>query len=109
MARRIRAAVTPVIACDVKAAAGLLSMCLFNASTKPGEGLSVREIQDDEAKPARAWPVSPEVPVHDGVRRTWPIEGEAPGDLMVSEGRRAVRGGERDGTRRAAASSISGD
>ena len=86
MARRIRAAVTPVIACDVKTEAGVLSMCLFNASTKPGEGLSVREIQDDETKPARAWPVAPAVPVHDGVRRSWPIEGEAPGDLIVSEG-----------------------
>lgn len=82
--RRIRAAVTPVIACDVKAADGQLSACLFNASTKPGAGLTVREIQDDEAKPARAWPVSPEVPVHDGVRRTWPLEGEPPGDLVIT-------------------------
>ena len=81
--RRVRAAVTPVIACDVKAADGRIEACLFNASTKPGAGLTLREIQDDESKPARAWPVSPEIPVHDGVRRTFSFEGDPPGDLVV--------------------------
>ena len=84
--RRIRAAARPVIACDVKAEEGRVSACVFNASTKPGTGLSLREIQDDEAKAVRAWPVQVEVPVHDGVRLAWPLEGDPPGDLVVAEG-----------------------
>lgn len=83
--RRIGAAAKSIIACDVKAADGQLSACVFNSSTKSGAGLSLREIQDDEAKPPRAWPVQIEVPVHDGVRLRWPIEGDPPGDLVVAE------------------------
>lgn len=82
--RRIRAAVAPVIACDVKTADGRIEACLFNGSTKPGQGLTLREIQDDEAQPARAWPISPEIPVHDGVRRSFSFEGDPPGDLVVT-------------------------
>jgi hypothetical protein len=84
--RRIRAAAKPLIACDVKAADGRLSACVFNSSTKPRTGIFLREIQDDEAKPPRAWPVQAEVPVHDGVRLAWPIEGEPPGDLVLEGG-----------------------
>lgn len=83
--RRIRAAAKPVIACDVKADGDKLHACIFNASTKPAAGFAMREIQDDEAKPARAWPVAPEVPVHDGVRLAWPLEGEPPGDVVVTD------------------------
>jgi hypothetical protein len=83
--RRIRAAAKPIVACDVKVADGRLSACVFNASTKPGTGLSLRELQDDENKPARAWSVAPEVPLHDGVRVAWPLDGEAPADVVVAE------------------------
>jgi hypothetical protein len=82
--RRIGAAARSIVACDVKAAEGRLSACVFNASTKPGTGLSLREIQDDEARTGRAWPVEVAVPVHDGVRLAWPLEGDPPGDLLVS-------------------------
>lgn len=81
--RRIRAAAKPFIPCDIQAVDGRITACVFNSSTKPGTGLSLREIQDDEAKPGRAWPVQVEVPIHDGVRLAWPIEGDPPGDLVV--------------------------
>ena len=58
--------------------------CVFNASTKAETGLSLREISDDDAKPGRAWPIAAEVPVHDGVRVKWPLEGEAPSDVAVT-------------------------
>ena len=45
----------------------------------------MREISDDEAKPGRSFPVAPEVPVHDGVVLKWPLEGDAPVDVIVTD------------------------
>jgi hypothetical protein len=85
LVRRLRAAARPVVACDLRAEDGKLTACLFNASTKAFTGLSVHEISDDEAKPGRAWPVGTEVPVHDGVRLKWPLEGDVPAEVAVTE------------------------
>ncbi len=85
LVRRLRAAARRVVACDVRAEDDKLTACLFNASTKALTGLSMREISDDEAKPGRAWPIAAEVPVHDGVRLKWPLEGDVPGDVTVTE------------------------
>jgi len=83
LARRIRAAAKPIVACEVKVADEKLHACVFNASTKAATGLSLREIRDDEAETARAWAIAAEVAVHDGVRVSWPLEGELPGDVVV--------------------------
>ena len=84
LVRRLRAAARPIIACDIRAEDDKLTACIFNASTKAETGLSLREISDDEAKPGRAWPVAAEVPVHDGVRVKWPLDGEVPSDVAVT-------------------------
>lgn len=84
--RRIRAAANPIVACNIKAEEGRLSACVFNTSTSSETSLSLREIQDDETKPVRSWPVTVPVPVHDGVLLSWPLDGDAPGDLEVSAG-----------------------
>ncbi|MEZ4294301.1 MAG: hypothetical protein R3B70_04945 [Polyangiaceae bacterium] len=81
--RRIRAAARPVIACDVKSTEGQLTACLFNASTKPTGTATLQEIQDTESQSPRQWPLPHELPVHDGMRLTWPLEGPPPGDLTV--------------------------
>ena len=83
--RRLRAAARPLVACDLQAADGQLTACVFNASMKPAAGLTMREISDDEAKPGRSFPVAPEVPVHDGVVLKWPLEGDAPVDVIVTD------------------------
>ncbi|MBK8254331.1 MAG: hypothetical protein IPK82_16890 [Polyangiaceae bacterium] len=81
--RRIQAAARPTVACDIQVSEGQLSVCVFNASTQAQSGVAVQEIQDDEAKPARSWPVPMEVPVHDGVRLRFDLTGDPPGDLVV--------------------------
>lgn len=83
--RRLRAAARPIVACEIAVDEGTLSACVFNASTKGATGVTVREISDDESKPGRAWPVTPEVPVHDGIRVKWPLEGDPPVDVIVGE------------------------
>jgi hypothetical protein len=83
---RIERAAAPVIACDIKAQGGTLEACVFNAESKPAEGLTLREVSDggdDSGAPLRSFPIEGAIPVHEGARVSFPLEGDAPLELVA--------------------------
>lgn len=87
---QIRRAAAPVFACEVTMANGALEACVFNASSQPKSGLELREIPrapaPDAQTPAplpRRFPIEGVLPVHEGARLRFPIEGDAPEDWAV--------------------------
>jgi hypothetical protein len=83
---RIERAAAPVIACDIKAQAGMLEACVFNAESRPAEGLTLREVSEGaeggSAAP-RSFPIEGAIPVHEGMRVSLPLEGDAPIELVA--------------------------
>ncbi len=84
--KRIRAAAEPLIACELKVEEGQLSLCVFNGSESTFSSAAVKEVVDGDDSAARVWPLPVVVPIHDGVRRSWPLEGPPPTDLVVNVG-----------------------
>jgi hypothetical protein len=87
---RIRRALEPVFACGITVSGGVLEACVFNASSQPKSGLSLREIPPgpsaDAAAPSltpRRFPIEGVIPVHEGVRLRFPIEGESSEEWAV--------------------------
>lgn len=77
---RVRRAAAPVFACDVRREGERLEACVFNASTQPKGGLSLREVLPSSAAPGaepRTVPIAETIPVHEGLR----LRLDVPGDL----------------------------
>lgn len=75
---RIERAAAPVFACDIKAAAGSIEACVFNGSSLPQQGLELREVRaeaEPSAPPPRSFRIEGTLPVHEGVRLRFPLEG----------------------------------
>lgn len=80
---RIRRAAADAIPCAIVAEQGRLRACLFNGSSKPIRGATLREIPERAGAAARSWPVGATLPVHDGVVVTVPLDPTLPLDPAV--------------------------
>ncbi len=83
---RIRRAAAPVIACDVRRAAGKVEACVFNASSRPRGGLILRDVVP-AGTPARGAPVEVPVPVHEGRRVTLDVPEGLGDEVEIGDGR----------------------
>jgi hypothetical protein len=94
---RLRRAMDPVFACGITVSGGALEACVFNASSQPRSSLELREIppglSSDAAATAtsggaaplpRRFPIEGAIPVHEGVRLRFPLEGEPPEEWAVT-------------------------
>jgi hypothetical protein len=86
---RILRASAPIVACEVTGVGRTLEACIFNGSSQPQGGLELREVApaaDPAGAPApalRRFRIEGVVPVHEGVRLHFPIEGELPEEWAV--------------------------
>jgi hypothetical protein len=79
---RIRRAAAPVLACEVRRAAASVEACVFNASSRPRGGLSLREVTAPGTE-ARRVPIPVTVPVHEGRRITLAVPEDLGDELAV--------------------------
>jgi hypothetical protein len=83
---RVRRAAAPVFACEVRREGERLSACVFNASTQPKSGLSLREVLPAGAAPGvepRTLPISETIPVHEGLRLRLDVPADLGDELAI--------------------------
>jgi hypothetical protein len=80
----IRLATAPVIACDVRREGTIAEACIFNGSSQPRSGLSLREVAPAGAA-ARSVPLPVPVPVHEGRRVQIEVPDDFGAELAVSD------------------------
>jgi len=80
---RVARAARPVIACGITPRADALEVCLFNGTLEARRVTAVSTVTAQESG-AQRFPLSAEVPVHDGVRVSLPLASRPPpGELDV--------------------------
>ncbi|MFT3768783.1 MAG: hypothetical protein QM820_25330 [Minicystis sp.] len=85
---RVRRAAAPVIACEVRREGEQIEACVFNGSSRPRSGLSLREVPVAGAPGAgaaepRGLPIDRTVPVHDGLRLRFAIPPDFAEDFAI--------------------------